>query len=214
MSRLSRTFTKFAESRNSHSCSWSSIRFSAGGWQPKWGDKLSSVLDITYKEPDSISGSITAGLLGGSVEAEGITKEGRLSWVASARHKSARYLLGTLDVQGEYLPRFSDIQAFLTYRLAPRHTLHGLFSYARNRYEVTPQTRETNFGTLQQAFRLTVGFEGQELLQYDTWQNALKWSSRWTERLNSRSHILKLRSAPANRCMVDCASTSRFIAPV
>lgn len=163
----------------------SSIRFSAGGWQPKWGDKLSSVLDITYKEPDSISGSITAGLLGGSVEAEGITKGGRLSWVASARHKSARYLLGTMDVEGEYLPRFSDIQAFLTYRLAPRHTLHGLFSYARNRYEVTPQTRETNFGTLQQAFRLTVGFEGQELLQYDTWQNALKWSARWSDRLQT-----------------------------
>ncbi|AHM58844.1 TonB-dependent receptor family protein [Flammeovirgaceae bacterium 311] len=163
----------------------SSIRFSAGGWQPKWGDKLSSVLDITYKEPDSVTGSITASLLGGSFETEGVTKGGKLKWVASGRHKSARYLLGTLDTEGEYLPRFSDLQTFITYNPSKQHSLNLLLSYARNRYEVIPQTRETNFGTLQQAFRLTVGFEGKELLSYDTWQNAIKWSSKWSDRLQT-----------------------------
>lgn len=163
----------------------SSIRFSAGGWQPKWGDKLSSVLDITYKEPDSITASATASLLGGSIETEGITKGGKFSWIASGRHKSARYLLGTLDTEGEYLPRFSDVQAFLTYRYNSRHSLNLLLSYARNRYEVVPQTRETNFGTIQKAIRLTVGFEGKELLRYDTWQNALKWTSSWTNQFQT-----------------------------
>jgi hypothetical protein len=162
-----------------------SIRFSAGGWQPKWGDKLSSVLDITYKEPDSVTASFVASLLGGSVETEGSTKGGKFSWVASARYKSAQYLLGTLETQGEYLPRFGDVQTFLTYNLNDRQQLNLLLSYAQNRYLVEPQTRETNFGTLQQAFRLTVGFEGQELLRYNTWQNALKWSSRWSDRLRT-----------------------------
>ncbi|EMR02876.1 TonB-dependent receptor [Cesiribacter andamanensis] len=162
-----------------------SIRFSAGGWQPKWGDKLSSVLDITYKQPDSIATSLTASLLGGNLETEGSTGGGKFTWVASARHKSARYLLGTLETEGEYLPRFSDIQAFLTFTPSQRHQFNLLLSYARNRYEVAPQTRETNFGTLQQAFRLTVGFEGQELLRYDTYQNAVKWSSRWSERFRT-----------------------------
>jgi hypothetical protein len=162
-----------------------SLQFSAGGWQAKWGDKLSSVLNIKYKEPDSAAGSVTAGLLGGQAHLEGVSGNKKLSWVAGARHKSARYLLNTLDTEGEYLPRFTDFQAFFTYRINDRTSLNLLSSFARNRYLVVPIGRQTNFGTVQESYQLNVGFEGQELLYYDMGQNALKLNRQWSKSLQS-----------------------------
>lgn len=163
----------------------SSLSFSSGGWQAKWGDKLSSVLNITYKQPDSTAASVSAGLLGGAAHVEGATANGRFTYLAGARHKSARYLLNTLDTQGEYLPSFSDFQSFLTYHLSKRTEVSFLMSYAQNRYLVEPESRETNFGTMQQSFRLNVGFQGQELLTYNMWQNAFKLSHHWNDRFRS-----------------------------
>lgn len=163
----------------------SSLQFSSGGWQAKWGDKLSSVLNIEYKEPDSLAGSITAGLLGGSAHLEGASANKKLRWIAGARHKSAQYLLNTLDTEGEYLPRFTDLQAFITYKLSERTSLNLLSNYARNRYLVVPQSRTTNFGPMNLAFQLIVGFEGQELLYYDMAQNALKLQTRWNKNFKS-----------------------------
>lgn len=163
----------------------SQLQFSSGGWQAKWGDKLSSVLTINYKEPDSAAASVTAGLLGGSAHIEGTSANKRLSWVAGARHKSAQYLLNTLDTQGEYLPRFTDLQAFLTYKVSDRTSLNLLSSYARNRYLVEPVSRQTSFGTMQEAFQLNVGFVGQELMYYDMGQHALKLTTRWNSNLKT-----------------------------
>lgn len=161
------------------------LHFSSGGWQAKWGDKLSSVLNITYKQPDSLSASVTAGLLGGAAHIGGTSAEKKFTYLAGFRHKSAQYLLNTLDTEGEYLPRFTDLQAFLTYDLTEKTSASMLLSYARNRYLVEPQSRQTSFGTLQQAFQLNVGFEGQELLNYDMWQNALKVTTRWNSRIKT-----------------------------
>jgi hypothetical protein len=163
----------------------SSLSFSSGGWQAMWGDKLSSVLNITYKQPDSLGASVTAGLLGGGAQLEGVALNKRLTYIAGVRHKSARYLLNTLDTQGEYLPRFTDLQTFFTYKLSERTSLNLLLSYARNRYLVEPENRQTNFGTLQRAFLLSVGFEGREVLNYNMWQNALKLSTRWNEQFRT-----------------------------
>ena len=163
----------------------SSLSFSSGGWQAMWGDKLSSVLNITYKEPDSLAASVTAGLLGGGLQLEGVALNKRLTYLAGVRHKSARYLLNTLDTQGEYLPRFTDVQTFFTYQLSDRTELNLLLSYAGNRYLVEPESRQTNFGTLQRSFLLNVGFEGREVLNYSMWQNALKLSTRWNEHLRT-----------------------------
>lgn len=162
-----------------------SLSFSSGGWQAKWGDKLSSVLTIEYKEPDTTAFMITAGFLGGAAQAEGISKNKRLSYLAGFRHKSSQYLLNTLETEGEYLPKFTDFQSFITYRLSGKSDLKLLTSYARNRYLTRPQSRQTTFGTQEQAFQLNVGFEGHELLNYDMYQNGLKLTTRWNKNLKS-----------------------------
>ena len=152
-------------------------RFYAGGWQSNFGNKLSSVLDVTYKIPDKIKGSVTLGLLGGSAYLEGATSERRLQYLIGARHKRAQYLLNTLDVNGEFIPTFTDIQTYVNLNAGKQHpeqTQIGLlFSYAQNRYHVIPKTRETEFGTFSSALRFLVAFEGQESLNYDTWQSGI-----------------------------------------
>jgi hypothetical protein len=155
------------------------VRFSAGGWQPRYGDKLSSVLNVSYKAPEEFRGSVSLSLLGGSAHVEGATAAGRVNYVAGVRHKSSQYLLNTLETEGGYRPRFTDIQSYVTIRLDknPRvraTTLGVLFNYSRNRYSVVPETRTTEFGTFSQSLRFTVAFDGRELLEYDTWQGALK----------------------------------------
>ena len=145
--------------------------FYAGGWGSSFGDKLSSVLDIKYKKPEDTHGSATIGLLGGSAHLEGTSKNKNLIYLIGARNKRGRYLLNTLDVQGEYFPNFTDVQGYFDFKLNPEKTMLSIFaSYASNRYEVEPATRETEFGTFNEALRFLVAFEGKELLNYDTWQ--------------------------------------------
>lgn len=163
------------------------VEFSSGGWQPKYGDKLSSVLNVTYKKPQRKAGSLTVGLLGGSLHAEGVSKDGKLSWVSGARHKTTRYLLNTLDTDGEYLPRFTDWQTYLAYDLSGKGkkgvtTLSWLSQFAVNRYELTPVSRSTTFGTFQQTLRLNVLFVGAEELAYRTLQQGLKLTHQLSDR--------------------------------
>lgn len=150
-----------------------SVEFSAGGWQPKFGDKLSSVLNVDYKKPNDFGASATIGLLGGSVHVEGATKNDKISYIFGARHKSAQYLLNTLETDGQYLPRFSDFQSFVNIKLSDKTSVGILGSYARNRYLIEPESRETDFGTFNVALRLFVAFEGREILEYDTYQGGI-----------------------------------------
>ncbi len=172
-----------------------SVSFSSGGWQPKYGDKLSSVLNVNYKKPEKFGASLTASLLGGSISAEGASKNGRIRFVTGLRHKSSRYLLNTLETDGQYLPRFTDWQNFVTFDLSGKNKPQGttelsvLTSYARNRYELLPQSRVTNFGTFGRAFRLSVLFVGSEELSYDTFQGGLKFSHRFNEKLSTELYI-------------------------
>ena len=101
----------------------SNLSFSSGGFQAKYGDKLSSVLDVQYKRPEEFKASVGASFLGGSAHVEGSTGIGKddyrkLRYLVGARYKTTRYLLGTLDTQGEYTPNFGDIQAYLTYDIS------------------------------------------------------------------------------------------------
>ncbi|MEQ8924270.1 MAG: TonB-dependent receptor, partial [Fulvivirga sp.] len=170
----------------------SSVEFSAGGWQPKYGDKLSSVLNVTYKEPEEFHASASIGLLGGSVHAEGVGIENRMSYALGVRHKSSQYLLNTLETQGQYLPKFTDYQSIVNFKLGKpgnedKTKLSVLSSYARNRYLVRPESRETEFGNFNQSLRLFVAFEGQETLEYDTYQIGSKlthkFNSIWSSQL-------------------------------
>ena len=161
------------------------VAFSSGGWQAKYGDKLSSSLNVKYKQPSRRRASVRLGLLGGAAHVEGSTKH--VTFIAGVRHKSAQYLLNTLEIDGQYLPRFTDLQSYLTVDLdgdpdRKKTELGVLLAYANNQYLVRPESRETNFGTLQQAFRLFVGYEGQEVLTYQTGQVGVIVDHRFTDR--------------------------------
>ena len=150
-----------------------SILFSAGGFEAKYGDKMSSVLDITYKKPIKNTASIKLSLLGGSSHVEGTTKNGRLSYLVGVRHKTNQYLLNSLDTEAEYKPVFSDIQTFINYELNTNWKINFLGNISQNKYQMVPQNRETEFGTINEALKLRIYFEGQEIDKYETYFGAL-----------------------------------------
>jgi hypothetical protein len=129
----------------------SSVLFSAGGWEAKYGDKLSSVLDVTYKKPTSFSGSASGSLLGGSLHLEGVTDSNKhFTYLVGARFKSNQYLLNSLDVQGDYKPLFADLQMFLTYTPCKKLEFNFLTTASLNEYNFVPQTQTSTFGTISQ----------------------------------------------------------------
>lgn len=170
------------------------VRFYTGGWEAAYGDKLSSLMLIRYKEPKAFKASVSAGILNSAAHVEGNAAAGRLTYVAGIRRKSARYLLNTLPVKGQYLPNFVDAQTWITYKLNDRHTLKSLLTYARNRYLVQPGFAQTDFGTVNRKLRLSVAFEGQEQMRYDITQNSLQLESRWTERLQTQWVLSYIRT--------------------
>lgn len=151
-----------------------SVFFSAGGFGVNYGDKMSSVLDIRYKKPDSASAGGNINLLGARAFVQGKTRNNKLSWIGGYRHKTNRYLLGTLDTKGDYNPSFSDVQAFFRYRFTPAWSAEVFAYYALNRYHFKPTDRETTFGTLSEVKRLKIFFAGKEQDQFETGMGAVK----------------------------------------
>jgi hypothetical protein len=151
----------------------SSIMFSAGGFESKYGDKMSSVLDIQYKKPTDFGGSFQASLLGVEGHLEGISKNKKFTYLTGVRYKTNSYILKSLETEGDYKPNFIDVQALLAYRLTPKLELSLLGNYARNSYNVKPSNRQTEFGTIQEAYRLSIFFEGQELDRFENYMGAL-----------------------------------------
>lgn len=151
----------------------SSIQFSAGGFDAKYGDKMSSVLDIKYRKATSFAGSASAGILGGNLHVEGCSPNHRFTYQLGARHKQNSYLLKSLETKGDYKPRFTDVQTYLTYDVTENFELAFLGNLAQNNYLFTPTNRTTDFGTLQQFLRFTVYYDGQEKNQYTTSTAAL-----------------------------------------
>jgi len=150
-----------------------SLDFSAGGFEARYGDKLSSVLDIHYKNPDTFALKTNLSLLGASGEVEGTSKDHRLQYIAGVRYRNSQYLLSSLDVQGEYLPSFVDAQAYLTYHITDKLSLNYLTYYGSNTYLSIPQSQTTQFGTATNAVQLVVAFQGKQLLEYSTFLNGL-----------------------------------------
>lgn len=151
----------------------SSILFSAGGFEAKYGDKMSSVLDVQYRRPRKFNSTVSASLLGGSLHAEGASKDFRFTWILGARYKTNQYLLGNTDVKGDYRPSFIDIQSFMTYDISDKWEIDFLGMYSNNKYNLVPQSRQTEFGTVNQALQLQIYFDGQEVDTYETGQAAL-----------------------------------------
>ncbi|MDD4971097.1 MAG: carboxypeptidase-like regulatory domain-containing protein [Paludibacter sp.] len=136
------------------------VAFSAGGYDARYGDKMSSVLDIQYKKPTEFEASASVSLLGASAYIGTANK--KFTQMHGLRYKTSAYLLGTLDTKAEYNPAFFDYQTFLTYQLNKKFELTFLGNFSQNSYSFIPQTRETSFGTYSTGRKLTVYFEGQE----------------------------------------------------
>jgi len=146
----------------------SSINFSSGGFEARYGDKMSSVLDIRYTKPREFAGSVSGGLLGAAVHLEGASKDKRFTYLLGAREKTNSYLLNSLDTKGEYKPLFYDIQSYLTFNPTDEWEHDVLLNVARNKYRVIPQSRKSSFGTVNAALQLNVYFDGQEIDDYQT----------------------------------------------
>jgi len=149
------------------------LSFSSGGFEARYGDKLSSVLDIKYKRPDSTRASIGLSALGGSAHIEGSmaldSTFRKFRYLVGARYKTTRYLLGTLDVQGEYVPNFADIQGYFTFDINRDWQVGLIGNYNRSEYQFTPASRETAFGLIDFSLDLFTVFEGQEVDDFTTY---------------------------------------------
>ena len=152
------------------------ILFSAGGFEAKYGDKMSSVLDITYRTPKENKASINMSLLGGSAHFEGLTLNNKFSYIVGFRNKSNQYLLNAMDTKAEYKPNFSDLQTYLKYQIKDNWTISFLANVSKNRYRMVPETRDTEFGNLNEALKLRIFFEGQESDKYNTYFGAFNTS--------------------------------------
>lgn len=152
------------------------IGFSAGGFSAKYGDKMSSVLDITYREPESFEGSVSASLMGAGVAIGSSSR--RFTQLHGLRYKSNASLLSSTDDKGEYDPRFFDYQTNMTFRFSDKVKATFLGNIAINDYRFTPVSRTTNFGTSTDAKQFKVYFDGQEKDRFETWFGSLNltWS--------------------------------------
>ena len=150
------------------------IKFSAGGFQSKYGDKLSSVLDIEYKNPNgnNLAGNIN--LLGGNITLNNISKNAKVSNILGVRYRDNSMLVNSRETITNYNPKFIDIQNFLTANINEKFSFNFLSYISVNNYNYKPQSRQTNFGTLDDPTALIVYYQGQEKDKYQTFFGAAK----------------------------------------
>ncbi len=153
----------------------SNILFSSGGFDSKYGDKMSSVLDIKYKEPRAFAGSLALSLLGGSFHLEGCSKTHRMTYLLGVRNKTNKYILNGLDTKGDYHPSFTDIQSYITYDITEKVEVNVLLNASQNKYSFIPSDRTTSFGHINEAMQLMVYFEGQEVDIFNTYTGAVSF---------------------------------------
>ncbi len=157
-----------------------SINFSAGGFDAQYGDKMSSVLDITYKKPKAFEASASASLLGANFYA-GYAKK-NFSMTHGIRYKTNQYMLGSLETKGEYNPRFLDYQTYISWSPNKRWSLDFIGNISQNKYDFLPADRQTNFGTMQDVKSFRVYFDGKEEDLFRTFFGTLSVSHNFTDR--------------------------------
>jgi hypothetical protein len=156
----------------------SSVKFSAGGYDARYGDKMSSALDITYKTPRRFAGSSSISLLGASAHVEGASHTQRFTYLAGFRYKTTSYLLNTLQTSGDYKPQFSDLQTMLSYHISRKLEVSFLGNYGSNKYQFIPSETDVEFGTKDLPLNLKIYYEGQEVDRFDTYLGALTFHYR------------------------------------
>ena len=169
------------------------INFSAGGFEAKYGDRMSSVLDITYAHPERLEATVSASLLGASIYAGYGNK--RFSFSNGFRYKTNQYMLGSLETKGEYKPNFLDYQAYLRWAPSQDWTFDAIVYINRNNFNFKPSDRETKFGTMEDVKSFKVYFDGKEEDQFQT----LFGTVRAARRLGTSGALSLTASAFSNR---------------
>lgn len=164
------------------------IDFSAGGFQAKYGDKLSSVLDIEYKRPVDFESSLEMSLLGGSASVGGASKNGKFTAIGGVRYRDHSLLVNSKDVKTDFKPIFADAQTYLTYSFSDKFELGFLGNIAFNKYNYKPILKETTFGTVDDPTTLFIYYDGKEIDQYETYSGALKASYKVSD--NYTAHLI------------------------
>ena len=160
------------------------IEFSAGGFAAEYGDKMSSVLDVTYKKPRETAGSLTMSLLGAEAHVEGVVGSDKFSYLIGGRYKNTSIALNMMDTKGSYRPNFTDVQALFNYQLNSHWDLSFLGYYSKNRYCLVPQSSTSETGLINTVLRLDVYFEGQEVDDYTTGLGAMTLEYKPNKDLN------------------------------
>lgn len=150
------------------------IDFSAGGFQAKYGDKMSSVLDITYRNPAQFGASLEMSFLGGSISVDAVSKDKKWTAITGVRYRNNSILVNSQDTQTNYTPAFADIQTNINYQASAKWQWSFLGNISQNKYLYQPLTRQTNFGTIEQPMSLSVYYQGKEKDLYNTYFGALK----------------------------------------
>lgn len=157
------------------------VDFSAGGFQSKYGDKLASVLDITYRNPKRFGASLDASLLGGSITVEGVSDDQKWSNITGVRYRNNSLLVKSQETQTNFTPSFFDVQTLLNYNSSTQWNFSFLGNISQNNYQYQPLTRQTNFGTISDPIALLVFYEGQEKDKYLTFFGAGKAVFQYNE---------------------------------
>lgn len=152
------------------------VDFSAGGFQAKYGDKMSSVLDITYRIPTRYAAAFEASFLGGSLTLEGVSKDQKWANVTGIRYRDNSLLVNSQETSSNFRPTFMDVQTYLTFTPNKKWQFGFLGNASQNKYNFEPLTRQTNFGTIDEPIALQIFYDGQEKDRYQTLFGAFKAS--------------------------------------
>lgn len=158
------------------------VDFSAGGFQSKYGDKMSSVLDITYRNPKRFKAGLDASLLGGSLTVEGVSKNTKWSNITGFRYRDNSLLVNSQETESNFRPRFMDVQTLLNYNASTKWQWSFLGNISQNKYHYQPLSRQTNFGTVNEPIALLVVYDGQEKDEYLTMFGAIKSVYQYNEK--------------------------------
>ncbi|OWP84317.1 TonB-dependent receptor [Flavobacterium davisii] len=150
------------------------VDFSSGGFQAKYGDKLSSVLDITYRKPTKFGASLEASFLGGSVSMDNVSKNQKWNAITGIRYRDNSLLVKSQETQTNFKPRFADLQTYITFTPNIKWQFGFLGNLSQNKYDYRPFSRQTNFGSLQEPMALLVQYDGTEKDAYMTTFGAIK----------------------------------------
>jgi hypothetical protein len=157
------------------------VDFSAGGFQSKYGDKLSSVLDITYRRPTKFGVAAEASLLGGSLAVDAVSKNQKWSAITGVRYRNNSLLVNSQQTETNFRPTFADVQTNVIYNASTKWQWSFLGNISQNKYNYQPISRQTNFGTIDEPIALQVYYEGQEKDKYDTYFGAFKTTFKASE---------------------------------